>query len=307
MTEKREHPKFTHCPFGFPEGVEHKQGNHERLGYELAHKYGCLSDAYFVGINQTCCLIDSIRINGGWLHYKRQFIDKGKVKLCEDCKPDLQEIEDAVGSGFPESRTPPRTYAEAAKYLVKTGSCVPDFESLYEGEDRGSCGYHYFNDPSPEDSRLFEYPLYETICTDTHVGEYLLFLDDEFVALKQYHNRKSDTEVTYVSKEAKDLVRAYVKSFLEEEEEEEDEEDFLGDEAMPAYVSFGGCKTLLEGTGVVHRGRVGELTGSSAYGYDRDAKLPVLFEDTGKVEEVREDELIVTLSLDWDRVNADKK
>lgn len=67
-----------------------------------------------------------------------------------------------------------------------------------------------------EQDRLVSYWVSCWYCTDTWVGEKAYFLDDEFVALSTQLARKSDCTFSWVSKEACDKVKAYVRSFAEQ-------------------------------------------------------------------------------------------
>ena len=69
-----------------------------------------------------------------------------------------------------------------------------------------------------DQDRLVSYPISQWLCTDTHVGCEVYFLDDEFVAISMQTARKSSTVFEWKSQESFDTVREFVKTLIEEEE-----------------------------------------------------------------------------------------
>lgn len=73
-----------------------------------------------------------------------------------------------------------------------------------------------------DDPRLKAYALQEWLCTDTLVGTYVHFLDDEFVFISIQTARKSDVHYNFISIEAAYKVREYLLSLIEINEIEHD-------------------------------------------------------------------------------------
>jgi len=68
-----------------------------------------------------------------------------------------------------------------------------------------------------ENTKLACYPVHTWLCTDTHVGVYAYFLEDEFVALSTQEARKCDVEFEWASISAYNAVERYIRSLDEAE------------------------------------------------------------------------------------------
>lgn len=68
--------------------------------------------------------------------------------------------------------------------------------------------------------RVKQYYLIKWMCTDTWAGVCAYFFDDELVAMSTQMARKSDTNISFVSKEAAEKIRNFILEILKEEEGE---------------------------------------------------------------------------------------
>ena len=68
------------------------------------------------------------------------------------------------------------------------------------------------------DERVKGYALTQWLCTDTHVGMNVYFMDDEPVAVSTQSARKSDVYIRFVSEEAALKVRDFILSLVKEDE-----------------------------------------------------------------------------------------
>ena len=82
-------------------------------------------------------------------------------------------------------------------------------------------------DKSKTNTRVTCYWLGKWLCTDTHVGFRVYFLDDKLLALSYQPARKSDEVLTFANKEVKQELKDYIVSLIEVDEEESEEEFFL--------------------------------------------------------------------------------
>lgn len=64
------------------------------------------------------------------------------------------------------------------------------------------------------DGRVKGYALTQWLCTDTHVGMNVYFMDDEPVAVSNQSARKSDTYLSFVSAEAAQKVKDFILSLV---------------------------------------------------------------------------------------------
>lgn len=83
-------------------------------------------------------------------------------------------------------------------------------------------GYDTYNfDCWSEDfgKRMRMYSVYSWVCTDTVVGMFVYFLDNQPVAVSTQTARKSDREVKFLSKEGYLFVKEVVATFMNEEQE----------------------------------------------------------------------------------------
>lgn len=67
------------------------------------------------------------------------------------------------------------------------------------------------------DDRVKGYALTQWLCTDTHVGMNVYFMDDEPVAISSQTARKNDTDMYFVSSEAAQKVKDFILSLVEEQ------------------------------------------------------------------------------------------
>lgn len=84
-----------------------------------------------------------------------------------------------------------------------------------------------------ENSKLRAYAVEQWLCTDTWVGMYAIYLDDELVGVSIQRARKSTTEYSWVGEEQAQKVKEYILSIMEEDDpvhtiltEEQLEEDW---------------------------------------------------------------------------------
>lgn len=68
------------------------------------------------------------------------------------------------------------------------------------------------------DERVKGYALTQWLCTDTHVGMNVYFMDDEPIAVSTQSARKSDVYLRFVSEEAALKVRDFILSLVKEDE-----------------------------------------------------------------------------------------
>lgn len=68
------------------------------------------------------------------------------------------------------------------------------------------------------DERVKGYALTQWLCTDTHVGMNVYFMDDEPAAVSTQSARKSDVYIRFVSEEAALKVRDFILSLAKEDE-----------------------------------------------------------------------------------------
>jgi len=90
------------------------------------------------------------------------------------------------------------------------------------------------------------YPIATHICTDTEVGLFAYFLNDECVCISRQVARKNPEEVIgWMSKELAEKTKKYIKSLLPKENEELDIEilDFEVDMEEGYYVEYTGQMT----------------------------------------------------------------
>ena len=62
--------------------------------------------------------------------------------------------------------------------------------------------------------RLYSLPYHEWLCTDTHVGIYVILLDDEIVGVSFKPYRKYDTTYYWVDSVSKDKVHQHILSLI---------------------------------------------------------------------------------------------
>lgn len=67
------------------------------------------------------------------------------------------------------------------------------------------------------DERVKGYALTQWLCTDTHVGMNVYFMDDEPVAVSTQSARKSDVYIRFVSEESAIKVRDFILSLVQED------------------------------------------------------------------------------------------
>lgn len=92
----------------------------------------------------------------------------------------------------------------------------PSYSELASNEF-GLNGYDVTQDW--DKGRLKTYSYAKWLCTDTHVGGLIYFLDDECVAVSWQNARKSDEDIDWISKEAYIKVRDYLISLMVQEDE----------------------------------------------------------------------------------------
>ena len=61
-------------------------------------------------------------------------------------------------------------------------------------------------------NRVYTAPLIGWRCTDTEVGVYAYYLDDELIALSFQEARKSDTHLVWVNAELREVMREFILS-----------------------------------------------------------------------------------------------
>jgi hypothetical protein len=86
---------------------------------------------------------------------------------------------------------------------------TPDWESL--SQELRVEGLYW-----SEDTRLRVYPITSHICTDTEVGLFALFLDNEWVGISMQAYRKSSVEYSFVSREKAEILQQYLMSLVGE-------------------------------------------------------------------------------------------
>jgi hypothetical protein len=62
-----------------------------------------------------------------------------------------------------------------------------------------------------------ERPIYQWLCTDTHVGCSAIYWNGEFIAITSQTSRRGATTVEWVSEEVFNRVSAFIKTLVEEE------------------------------------------------------------------------------------------
>lgn len=93
-------------------------------------------------------------------------------------------------------------------------SSSADIDDFSRALDLDDCmGWH-----EEFDKRVKGYFLIRWYCTDTWVGYRVYFMDDEPVAISSQTGRKSDEEIEFVSLEAAQKVKDFIKSLEGEEE-----------------------------------------------------------------------------------------
>lgn len=101
------------------------------------------------------------------------------------------------------SKTQRNLYPWGANIGALCDACGLDiYDSIDEGEDEA---IH---------ARLKVYKVRTWMCTDTLVGLFAYFLDDEFVCISWQRGRKSDTDISFVDNNAGNKVSEFLKSFV---------------------------------------------------------------------------------------------
>jgi hypothetical protein len=94
-----------------------------------------------------------------------------------------------------------------------------------------------WNEPEELQSRLQSYPIFNWLCTDTHVGLNAIYLDGEPVGASMQTARKSSANVEWISAEDARRVRDAIMSYREEKLFDLIKPDTeIGDDASVAYV-----------------------------------------------------------------------
>lgn len=273
----------------------------KELDYVVVHYEGCKEDPY-TEHDMQLAFSGLVKANGG-MRCIEKFIQEGQIRPCSVCKPDLSEFVDVQ---IPEDRRHPSTYTEIAKYIDRTNGLAPSFEALWNASRRELDYGEWFEEPEDDkDSRLQEYALCTFICTDTHVGIDMIFLDDEFVAMRHQRYRKGDISYKFVDREAENKVMEYLESFIKRDEDET-RAMYITDPQAPEYLSWE-HQTPVRGTEVVHEGRSATVINTSrsekSWGVDQ-AEIQYRGSDEKAVVEL--DQLVCLMNLDWDRLNADR-
>ena len=89
-----------------------------------------------------------------------------------------------------------------------------DFEELQNEFEL----HHMDIDYSKEQSRLKMYWIFKKLDTDTHVGLSALFLDDEFIGLREHNSRKGNVAYKFTSRHQTNLLKDFLIDFFELEE-----------------------------------------------------------------------------------------
>jgi hypothetical protein len=91
-------------------------------------------------------------------------------------------------------------------------------ESPYYGDELiEEClkdGFYYVNLAG---NGFTERPIYQWLCTDTHVGCSAIYWNGEFIAITSQECRRCDTTVEWVSEEVFNRVSAFIKTLVEDE------------------------------------------------------------------------------------------
>lgn len=82
----------------------------------------------------------------------------------------------------------------------------------------GFYGILHIDDYQAFDSRMTGYWIHATMDSDTWVGLEAHFLDGEFVMLRGQKGRKSDVQIEFKDKEAKEKVKEFIFSYIEDED-----------------------------------------------------------------------------------------
>jgi hypothetical protein len=95
-----------------------------------------------------------------------------------------------------------------------------------------------WNEPEELQTRLQSYPIFNWLCTDTHVGLNAIYFDGEPVGCSMQTARKSSTNVEWISAEDARRVREAILSYREEKLFDLIKPDAeIGDDAGVAYTS----------------------------------------------------------------------
>jgi len=79
----------------------------------------------------------------------------------------------------------------------------------------GFSAYDFPDEDNTIDRRLKAYPIWEWLCTDTHVGLYAIYLDDIPVGCSWQSARKNDIEISWLSEEAVERTRRFLMDQLD--------------------------------------------------------------------------------------------
>lgn len=89
-----------------------------------------------------------------------------------------------------------------------------------------------------ESDRIQEYPMAIWCCTDTYVGMYCLFLDEEFLSISYQPARKSHTEYFFVNEEMSDKFLSFLKEMREKYEDKKDLKNYMATLNLEDFKSF---------------------------------------------------------------------
>ena len=103
---------------------------------------------------------------------------------------------------------------DAKKKLDTQDNLVQDWYNIEELAQE----FGIYNSISQETERIKEVYVNVHFCTDSWVGETVVFLDGEAVAVTIQTSRKSDKFYYFISKETRDKTYNYIKSLVEDNE-----------------------------------------------------------------------------------------
>lgn len=114
------------------------------------------------------------------------------------------------------------TVLYALQNVTRDQSHSVDVEEFYQSVRLESCfTYDWNKDWNKVNSHLKSYSIYSWLCTDTIVGFYAVYLDDELVAQTFKKARKSSLEIKFISKEAAIKVRDFLLECMQSDDDEQ--------------------------------------------------------------------------------------
>jgi hypothetical protein len=144
--------------------------------------------------------------------------------------------------------------------------------------------------------RVKQYYLIKWMCSDTWVGVCAYFFDDELVAMSEQMARKGDTNISFVSKEAAEKIKAFIVAILAEEEGEPTYNIINPDEEVRISYTVAYSNELLDKEGYVD-GMPCKVVDTFRKDY-LSKKVMVQFENNGKTAVVPTSNFKILLNLE---------